>query len=143
MEDREIRFTWWDRNHLLCNLFIGDNIHFHDLYVAEVQALVDELQHEDGDPLYRLPEAIQQRPEAWYVHAHHCRPGHTLQAFMDVEGDEHKMDVIWDIHSGSCGVTITESEATQLIAKWREFIGHPIEAKEEAAPPCETMTGTN
>jgi hypothetical protein len=132
---RDIRFTWWDRNHLLCNLFIGDSIHLHDLYVAEVQALVDALQFLDADPLYRLPEAIRQRPEAWYVHAHHCRPGHTLQAFMDVEdvdGIEANIRTVWDIHSGSCGVRITEEEAAQLIERWREFIGQPIEAKAEA-----------
>ncbi len=120
---REIRFAWWHPQRT-CRLFFGHGIHFHDLWVEEVQALVDQLTFVSEATDYRPPQPFVGRFEndlTWLVDYHRSRPGKTLCAFMDCVGEDGD-DVVWDICWGGACVTISEAEADELVRKWQEFI---------------------
>ncbi len=127
---RDIEFRWWSEPDILC-FFIGDQISFHDLYLEEVRALIDELQFLDCDPEYQ-PQQRTAPPYrgSWWTWIHPCQPGESIQAFADwifptdyqPEGDawdESKQELIWTIHSGSASVTITEEEAVLMVSKFQ------------------------
>ena len=124
---RDIKIAWWHEGRS-CRIFFDEGISFHDLWVEEVQALVDELQLKDVEPGYRPPEPRHDRfkdDHCWYNSYHPNRPGHTLRAFMDVCGENGEQQV-WEVCYFGASVSLTRDEAEQLIKKFQALEGHAV-----------------
>lgn len=122
---RAIRFAWWHPGRT-CRFFIGGEVSIHDIWVEEVQALVDDLTFASCEKGYRRPKASVGRfpnDTSWLQNHHPSRPGKTLIAFTDATEDENGQGTLcWDIAYGGVSIPISTEEAEEFVRKWEQFI---------------------
>ncbi|QDU80507.1 hypothetical protein Pla110_22370 [Polystyrenella longa] len=120
---REIEFDWWHPGRI-CRIYIGDDISLHDLWVEEVQAMVDQMTFANMEEGYQLPpvrDHVWEGRRTWYATSHRNQPGVILSAFIDVKGEDAE-ELSWDVCYGGVCVTLSMEEGALLVQKWEEFL---------------------